>query len=602
MEIVFTALLVFVVLATTTVGYPTGFGGLAAGLTLGMIHLATIPVDNTSVNPARSFGAAIFSGCGRAEQLWAFFVFPLDRRCRRVRRVARRSIRRSASGVLIRTANRRPAREPVGMTDDLAVLDATAQAELVARGEVTARELVEAAIERIERLEPALNAVIHERFERAPDEADARRRALPDGPFHGVPFLVKDAVCHTAGDPFHCGMRALKDAGWTEPDDTWLAARFRAAGFVFVGKTNTPELATSCTTEPLAYGATHNPWDLDAQHRWVERRIGGRGRRRDSSPVAHGNDMGGSIRFPASMCGIVGLKPTRARTTLGPDFGEYWGPLTHEFVLTRTGARHRGRARRGRGRRHRRSVHRAAAHAAVPRRSRCARRAVADRVPHAPARRRRRASGLRRPRSKTTAQLLEELGHDVAADRDPRLDAPIDHAFGIVMTRRDRARHRPLVGAARPRHHRRARTDERDDRGLGGAYHRGAVRRRPRRHVDVVARGVGLLGRRRRPRAPDESRAADRARRDRARPCREPRLMADLVSFTSPFDLTGQPAISLPLHWNADGLPIGVQLVAALRPRGRAVAPGRAARDRRVRGPTDIRRCSPEPDTRRVLS
>ena len=150
-----------------------------------------------------------------------------------------------------------------------------------------------------------------------------------------MPFLVKDAVCHTAGDPFHCGMRALKDAGWTEPDDTWLAARFRAAGFVFVGKTNTPELASSCTTEPLAYGATHNPWNL-------EHSTGGSSGGAAAAvaaglvPVAHGNDMGGSIRFPASMCGIVGLKPTRARTTLGPDFGEYWGPLTHEFVLTRS--------------------------------------------------------------------------------------------------------------------------------------------------------------------------------------------------------------------------------------------------------------------------
>ena len=199
-----------------------------------------------------------------------------------------------------------------------------------------------------------------------------------------MPFLVKDAVCHTAGDPFHCGMRALKDAHWTEPDDTWLAARFRAAGFVFVGKTNTPEMATSCTTEPLAYGATHNPWDLT-------RSTGGSSGGSAAAvaaglvPVAHGNDMGGSIRFPASMCGIVGLKPTRARTTLGPDFGEYWGPLTHEFVLTRQRARHRGRARRGGRNRDGRSVHGPAAGTAVRRRGRRARRTIADRVPHAPA-------------------------------------------------------------------------------------------------------------------------------------------------------------------------------------------------------------------------
>src|SRR4051812_3427592 len=139
-------------------------------------------------------------------------------------------------------------------------LDATAQAELVASGGASPAELVDAAIARVEAVNPALNAVIHERFDRA--RADARAADLPAGPLRGVPFLVKDAVCHTAGDPFHCGMRFLQRLGWTEPEDTWLAARFRAAGLVFVGKTNTPELATSVTTEPLAYGATHNPWDL----------------------------------------------------------------------------------------------------------------------------------------------------------------------------------------------------------------------------------------------------------------------------------------------------------------------------------------------------
>ena len=218
------------------------------------------------------------------------------------------------------------------MPDELAFLDATTQAELVASGTAKPSELVDAAIERIERLNPALNAVIHFRYEQARDEAQAVQL---EGPFAGVPFLVKDAVCHTAGDPYHCGMRALRDAKWTATHDTWLAERFRKAGFVFVGKTNTPELATSITTEPIAYGATHNPWDLN---RSPGGSSGGSAAAVASGmvPIAHGNDMGGSIRFPASMCGIVGLKPTRARTTLGPDFGEYWGPLTHEFVLTRT--------------------------------------------------------------------------------------------------------------------------------------------------------------------------------------------------------------------------------------------------------------------------
>src|SRR5919204_6594242 len=137
------------------------------------------------------------------------------------------------------------------MMDDLAALDATAQADLVRRGEASPVELVDAAIARIERLNPALNAVITPLFEKA--RGAAASRALPDGPFRGVPFLLKDLVCHSAGDPYHAGMRLLRDLRWVEPEDTYLAARFRAAGFVFVGKTNVPELGPVPTTEPLAY-------------------------------------------------------------------------------------------------------------------------------------------------------------------------------------------------------------------------------------------------------------------------------------------------------------------------------------------------------------
>jgi len=218
----------------------------------------------------------------------------------------------------------------VGTPD--AWLDATDQAGLVRAGAVSPAELVEAAIERIERLDPELNAVIHPLFDKARAAASA---PLPDGPFRGVPLLVKDAVAHTAGDPYHVGMRFLKERSWTEASDSYLIERFRAAGFVIVGKTNTPELASDFTTAPDAYGPTHNPWKLD-------RSTGGSSGGSAAAvaaglvAVAHGNDMGGSIRVPASMCGLVGLKPSRARTSLGPVFGEYWGMLTHEHVLTRS--------------------------------------------------------------------------------------------------------------------------------------------------------------------------------------------------------------------------------------------------------------------------
>ena len=186
--------------------------------------------------------------------------------------------------------------------DDLAWLDATAQAELIRAGELTATEVVDAALERVEALNPTLNAVIHERSERARAEATQPI----DGPFAGVPLLLKDAVAHSAGDPYHFGMRALKEEGWVEPRDTWLVERFRRAGFTIVGRTNTPELASSVTTEPLAYGPTRNPYDLT-------RSTGGSSGGSAAAvaagmvPVAHGNDMGGSIRIPAAMCGLVGL-------------------------------------------------------------------------------------------------------------------------------------------------------------------------------------------------------------------------------------------------------------------------------------------------------
>ena len=218
------------------------------------------------------------------------------------------------------------------MTDELSTLDATAQAALVSSGQASPGEMVEAAIARIEAINPQLNAVITPLFESARTQAAGH---LPDGPFRGVPFLLKDLSCHSAGDPFHEGMAFLKERGWTEGEDTALARRFRAAGLVVVGKTNTPELGILPTTEPHAYGPTRNPWD-------VGRSTGGSSGGSAAAvaagmvPVAHANDGGGSIRIPASECGLVGLKPTRGRVSSGPEFGDVMGGLTCEHVVTRS--------------------------------------------------------------------------------------------------------------------------------------------------------------------------------------------------------------------------------------------------------------------------
>ena len=222
------------------------------------------------------------------------------------------------------------------MHDDLALLDATAQADLVRRGEITALQLVDAAIARIETIDDSLHAVIHRRFDEA--RAEAADRGLPDGPFRGVPLVVKDlgAGGQLAGSPSHLGNRALRDAGFVyRGPESHVVRRLRGAGFVVVGKTNTPELGFSCTTEPVAHGATHNPWDPT---RTPAGSSGGSAAAVAAGlvPVAHATDGGGSIRMPASACGLIGLKVSRGRISAGPNAGEPGGGRAVEGFLTTT--------------------------------------------------------------------------------------------------------------------------------------------------------------------------------------------------------------------------------------------------------------------------
>lgn len=216
--------------------------------------------------------------------------------------------------------------------DDVAKLDGVSQARLVRQGEVTSAELVEAAIERIERLNPLLGAVIHPTFERARNEALA---APWDGPFAGVPFLLKDAGGEQAGEFSMTGLGALKSIGARAKEDSAIATYARAGGLISLGRTNTPELALLPTTEPTAFGPSRNPWNLSHS---TGGSSGGSAAAVAAGlvPVAHASDGGGSIRGPAAKCGLVGLKPTRGRTSLGPQRGEHWSSLSTHLVLTRT--------------------------------------------------------------------------------------------------------------------------------------------------------------------------------------------------------------------------------------------------------------------------
>jgi len=214
---------------------------------------------------------------------------------------------------------------------EIAALDATAQAELVRRDQVTPTELTEWSIERIERLDSAINAVVTPAFEQAREAA--RDSRVAGGPFAGVPFLLKDLVVEMRGVRFSEGSRFLRDNVSTH--DSELVTRLRGAGLVLLGKTNTPEFGMVPTCEPLLHGATRNPWDTS---RSTSGSSGGSAAAVAAGmvPMAHGNDLGGSLRFPASACGLFGLKPTRARNPLGPQYGDVVGGWAVEHALTRS--------------------------------------------------------------------------------------------------------------------------------------------------------------------------------------------------------------------------------------------------------------------------
>ncbi len=457
-------------------------------------------------------------------------------------------------------------------------LDALALADLVASREVTPLELLEAALERAEARNPRIDAIVA----RYDDEARNRARGpLPRGPLSGVPFLVKDLLAAWKGHPLTGSSRLLE--GWIAPEDSEVVRRLQRAGLVLFGQTNTSELGILGTTEPELRGPTRNPWNAG-------RSAGGSSGGSAAVvaarivPAAHGNDGGGSIRIPASACGVFGLKPTRGRISHAPHHGEVFCGLAIDGVLTR-------------------SVRDSAAlldvlagpapgdpYAAPP----AARPFAAEvgtppgrlrvAVTHAPLFGRTTAPECREAVYEA-ARLLARLGHDVVEARPefPRealvrayvvalaATTAADLAFAARVSGRrpgpdaveletwalaagGRALSAEDLVLAQQEMHRAART-------VGAFFEEHDVLVTPTLAHPPLP--IGALALR-----PLERLGLRVVARLRSRPLLE-RFFAEVSSRsfeatgnTMLFNQTGQPAMSVPLHWTADGLPVGVQFVA----------------------------------------
>jgi amidase len=208
--------------------------------------------------------------------------------------------------------------------------DAISLAGLIAKGQVSANEVLEAAIARGEQVNPVINAIVHKQYGQARKAVAA---GLPEGPLKGVPYLLKDLGFFETGEPVTFGSSLFKD--FVADHDAAYVARCKRAGLVFIGRSSSPEFGLNPNTEPRLYGSCHNPWNLEYSPGGSS---GGAAAAVSAGilPVAHATDGGGSIRIPAAQCGLFGLKPSRGRVSMAPDAGEGWGGLSAGHVVSRS--------------------------------------------------------------------------------------------------------------------------------------------------------------------------------------------------------------------------------------------------------------------------
>ena len=443
--------------------------------------------------------------------------------------------------------------------DEYAKHDGLGLAELVAKKQVTPQELADTALAAVERVNPKLNAVL----QRLPEEArTAIGRGLPEGPFRGVPFVIKELVLHAKGVRLDSGCKLAQ--GFVPKEDTELMARFRRAGLVLVGTTQTPELGYNPTTETTLFGPVHNPWDPT---RSAGGSSGGSGAAVAARivPVAHANDGGGSIRIPASCNGLVGLKPTRDRIPSGPDYADPLCGLAIEFAVSRTV-------------RDTAALLDAVAGPDLGAPSQCVppARPYRDEVGASPGKLRiafatRPASGRRvdpecERAVQETAKLLESLGHELVEDA-PRYDwdrfLDTVHVIWTAFTALSMDGVSAVLG--------RKPTPESVEAVTWACYEDGkrfsaldllmALD-----HHNTVSREVAPFFQKvdafltptiARPPAPlgeiDQNKAGLSA-------IGWTRQVFEYVPFTALYNTTGQPAISLPMHSTPEGVPVGVQL------------------------------------------